>query len=278
MELGISSLGNLVELALTKKYTRMIDLLLDATEACLKFAEEEKDVKVCEIVLDPPEIHENEYRQKFVDLCNSFSIKKSIHGPFIDITLCSHNAFLSKASVEAYIESAKICDEINAHLLTIHPGLPNYLSRFVKGFNVKRLIEATNALLDATSKLKTTVCIENMPSSTNFFLKVKEIDDFFTVMNRNDLFITYDTSHAWTCNMNLELFWEKFHDKIKNIHLVDNADKKSDNHPVLGSGKVNFQEIFDLARKYNYDGSMIIELSFAKGLAQSIDFIQKFLY
>ena len=65
--------------------------------------------------------------------------------------------------------------------------------------------------------------------------------------------------------------------KIKNIHLVDNISKLTDTHPPLGTGKVDFKEIFDVIKKYNYNGPLIIELSDAKSLNQSINFINKFL-
>ena len=62
MELGISSLGFLVDLGLSGKFNNLYDLLFDATESCFKFAEE-NDNKICEIVLDPPEILTSEKKQ-----------------------------------------------------------------------------------------------------------------------------------------------------------------------------------------------------------------------
>ena len=71
--------------------------------------------------------------------------------------------------------------------------------------------------------------------------------------------------------------WNKLHKIIKNVHIVDNFSKTSDTHPPLGSGKVNFPEIFEVIKSYNYQGPLIIELSSAKDLSQSLAFITKFL-
>lgn len=277
MELGISSLGFLVDLAMSGKFENLFNLLFEATESCFKFAEE-NDNMICEIVLEPPEILTSEKKQEFIDLCNSFSnIKKQVHGPFLDVCLCSHNEFISKASIEAYVKSAKICEEINARILTIHPGLANSLVKSYHRYNKLRLVEAINELLDLVENMDVIICLENMPKKVNLFLKTDEINEFFANLNRDDIFMTWDTSHSWTCDVDIEIFWKKFSKIIKNVHLVDNYDKEKDNHPALGSGKINFNEIFKIINEYNYNGALIVELSSAKDLPQSIEFIQKFL-
>jgi len=276
MELGISSLGHIVEFGLSGKYNTLNDLLLKATEECLKFSEN-NDFKVCELIIDPPEIFASENKQKFIDLCNNFSIKKQVHGPFIDMGMCSHNIKISNASVESYIETANICADIGVKVLTIHPGVANFLINSIKKYNSRRLIDATNALLDAIADKELTLCIENMPKNANILLKIDEIEEFFSNMEREDIFFTYDTSHFWTCRGDVEKLWSKFHNIIRNIHIVENFTRDSDTHPALGSGKINFREIFDIINKYNYKGALIIELSAASSLSESIEFIKKYL-
>ena len=55
MELGISSLGFIIEMGLSTKFENLVDLQLNASEACLNYAEE-NGITVVELVLDPPEI------------------------------------------------------------------------------------------------------------------------------------------------------------------------------------------------------------------------------
>ena len=221
MELGISSLGFLVDLAMSGKFENLFNLFFDSIESCFKFAEE-NDKKICEIVLDPPEILTSEKRQKFIDMCNSFSnIKKQVHGPFIDMGMCSHNDKISQASVEFYIETAEICLEIDAQIMVIHPGVANFLINSIKNSNTKQLIKAVNKLLDAVTDLDVMVCMENMPKNVLMLLKEKEIEKFFSAVNRNDLFFCYDTSHGWTNDLDVSYLWEKLSKIIKNIHLVE---------------------------------------------------------
>ena len=279
MELGISSFGHFIDFAFSNKFEKGIDLLLKATEAGLIFAEE-NNIKICELFFEPPDILIDENKKKFIELCNSFSVKKQIHAPLIDVCLCSANQFISNATVELFIELTMICNQIDAQKFNICQG-SSFLDDFesIKAFNSKRLIESTTKLLDATAGLNVNICMEHMPNAFGMktLLYLEEIEQFFDDLNRKDIFMTWDTSHSWTCDINLEAFWKKFHKIIKNIHLSDNTNKKRDAHPALGSGKVNFQIMFDLIKKYNYDGPLIVEVSSAQDLPKSLDFIEKFV-
>jgi sugar phosphate isomerase/epimerase len=277
MNLGISSLGYIIDLGLNGDFKQLSDLLFDATRLCLDFAEK-NDIKTCELVLDPPEIFNENQRKKFIDLCNAYpNILKQVHGPFLDLCLCSHNKFISKATMDTYVESAKICKEINAKILTIHPGVANYLVKKLHRFNNQRLVEASKELLNKISNMDVICCIENMPKMVKIFLTINEIEAYLKNLNRNDIFLTWDTSHSWTCDVDVEELWEKFNKVIRNIHLVENDSKDSDYHPALGTGKVDFKSVFNIAQSYEYNGAFIVELSSAKDLPQSLNFIKKYI-
>ncbi len=276
MELGISSLGHIIEMALSGNYKNLIDLQLAASEACLNYAEKNR-IKMVELVLDPPTVLEKKNQKEFIDLVNSYSLRKQIHSPFIDVNLCSHNIHISNASIESCIETAKICCEINAKIMTIHPGLANFLINSIREFNKVQLKRAIHKLLDFSNELNLAICLENMPQNAYIMTDNKNIEEIINFIDRDDLFFTYDTSHFYTCDGNVKRLWAKFHNTIRNIHIVDNFTKESDTHPPLGTGKINFKEVFKIIKSYNYKGSVIIELSSAKSLQQSINFINKFL-
>ncbi|MFX1314510.1 MAG: sugar phosphate isomerase/epimerase family protein [Promethearchaeota archaeon] len=274
-ELGISSLGHIIEYGLSGKYESLFDLILKASDDCLKFAED-NDISVVELVLDPPEIFNSENQYSFIDIINSYSIKKQIHGPFIDVNLCSHNYDISKASIETYHNTAKICKKVKSKLMTIHPGLANFLIDSIREFNKIQLANAVRTLLELTNRMNITICIENMPKNCQIMTDENNIEEVFLKINRENIYLTYDTSHFYTCNGNVKELWEKFYNKVKNVHLVDNFSRKSDTHPPLGTGKVNFDEIFGIIKSYNYRGPLVIELSTTRELIQSIEFIHNF--
>ena len=115
-----------------------------------------------------------------------------------------------------------------------------------------------------------------MQKKTGILLDFEEIKTFFSKLNRKDLFLTWDTSHYWTCGADFNQLWENFHETIKNIHIVDNTERTSDIHPVLGAGKIDFQRVFDLAKAHNYNGSMIMEIGSAKDIQKSLEYINNF--
>ncbi|MBY9010843.1 MAG: sugar phosphate isomerase/epimerase [Candidatus Lokiarchaeota archaeon] len=276
MELGISSLGNIIDSGLNNKYTSIFNMYYHSTEECLKFAEE-NEISIVELVLDPQNIFTDTNRQEFIELLNSYPIKKQVHGPFIDVNLCSHNDIISKASTEAYIETAKFCKEINVDVMTIHPGLANFLLKFIRDYNSIQLGRAINSLLDFTIDLNLTICLENMPKNTHIMLDQNNIADIVNSIGRRDLFLTYDTSHFYTNDGDVNLLWEQHHKMIKNVHLVENFTTDSDTHPPLGSGKIDFKRIIETIRNYQYKGALIIELSSNEDLSNSIDYINKFI-
>ncbi|MHA2087843.1 MAG: sugar phosphate isomerase/epimerase family protein, partial [Promethearchaeota archaeon] len=238
---------------------------------------ERNDIKTVELVLEPPDVLYNERLHDFIDLINSYSLNKQVHGPFINVNLCTHNIVISNASVDVYSDAAQFCDKIDAKLLTIHPGLGNFLINSIRDYNKVQLANSIYKLLDLIKNLQISICLENMTKNCLIMLDENDIEITFLKINRSDVFFTYDTSHFFTCDGDVRILWEKFHKKIKNVHVVDNTNKDSDNHPPLGTGKVNFPEIFEVIQSYNYNGSLIIELSTTKDLVQSVEFLKRFL-
>ena len=277
MELGISSLGHIIDIVRrNSKLNNLIELQLNATEQCLNFAEKE-GLEIVELVIEPSHIINNEHKQNFISLVNSYSIKKQVHGPYIDLNLCSYNNRIFEASIKSYFEVIKVCYQIDAKIMTIHPGLANFMLSSIRELNKEQLKKAIHKLLDFTNNQKLSICLENMPQKAYIMTDNLNIDEVYTFIGREDLFFTFDTSHFYTCDGNVENLWAKFYQIIKNVHIVDNFSKNTDTHPPIGSGKIDFKEIFEIFTNYNYKGPIIIELSSANSLNQSINFIKEFL-
>jgi len=260
----------------SKKTGSLFYNFFKATESCFNFAEE-NDIPLVEIVIEPQSIIRGENKHKFIDLVNSYSIQKQVHGPYIDINLCSHNDTISKASVDSYLETYNICEEIHVNLMTIHPGQANPTMSSIREFNKIQLAGAISKLLDPINNSEFTICLENMPKNSFIMLDQIDIEVVLMKINRSDLKLTYDTSHFYTNNGNVEVLWDKYYEIIKNAHLVENFTEFSDTHPPLGTGKIKFQEIFNQLEKFQYNGSLIIELASSNNLQTSIEYIYQFI-
>jgi sugar phosphate isomerase/epimerase len=170
-----------------------------------------------------------------------------------------------------------MCHQIDAKIMTIHPGYANFMLSAIRDINKNQLKKAIHELLDSISNQNLRICLENMPRDAHIMTDSKNIEEIYRTINRDDLFLTYDTSHYYTCKGDVNDLWAKYHKVIKNVHVVDNFSRFSDTHPPLGTGKIKFKEIFNIFENYGYNGPFIIELSSAKSLNQSINFINKFL-
>jgi len=276
MELGLGSIAFIYDSINSGEFNNSDELLLNSIERTFDFAEK-NDINVCELILDPPEILISENRQKFIDLCKSYpSIKKQFHAPYAYLSLSTHNPWILDATIECYAYSAEICKEIRAQVFTIHPGDAKFLHHSYNRIK-NRLIDSINDLMEKIKDLNIITCLENMPQIAGFFLNHKEINRFFTEINRNDIYFAWDTGHTYSCEDQIDLIWEKLHSRMKNIHLVEFFENTSDIHPTLGKGKVNFDKIFELANLYDYKGALIMELHKVEDLPESIEFIRHFI-
>ncbi len=276
MELGVGSIAFIYDSINNGSFNNSIDLLLNSIEKTFTFAEN-NDLKICELIIDPPEILIGKNAQELIDLCSSYPlIEKQLHAPYADLSLCTHNPWILNASIECYAHIAKICKEINSKVYTVHPGDAKFLHHSYNGVK-NRLINSVNRLLDEIRSDNLISCLENMPKMAGFFLDYYEIAKFFSEVKRNDIYLTWDTGHSASCNDNIEKLWENIHTKVKNIHLVDDSGNLSDNHPTLGEGNVDFKKVFDLIDIYNYNGALIMELHKVESLPNSIEYIRKYL-
>ena len=269
MKLGISTLAFINGIQ-GNNYS-IGELMMRTNEAGLNFAEN-NDINLVELVLEPPLNSQTKLYSDFVDLVNSYSLEKQVHGPFIDMNICSHNSTISAASVRSYLDTAGFCEKIYAKIMTIHPGLANFLIESIREINKIKLKDSIIKILDATASMDLTICLENMPKRARIMLDELNIEEILNLIGRDDLYLTYDTSHLYTNDGDVTKFWEKFHHRIKNIHIVDNYSKETDTHPPLGSGKIDFLNIFETLKQYSYDGPVIIELSSVEGLGESTNF------
>ncbi len=275
MKLGLGSIAFIYDNINRGKFKSSKELLLNAIERTFNFAER-NDIKICELILDPPEILVSKEKQAFIDLCNSFpSIKKQFHAPYAYLSLCTHNPWILNATIECYIKSAEVSKAIGAEIFTIHPGNAQFLHQSYNGVN-NRLIDAVSFLLEKIKSFQLITSLENMPKMAGFFQNHDEFNKFFADINRGDIFLAWDTGHTASCNDNIEELWNKLHNRIKNIHLVEHFKKNLDIHPTLGKGSVDFQLVFELAKKFNYKGAMIMELHKVEDLPESIEYVQRF--
>jgi sugar phosphate isomerase/epimerase len=302
MQIGISSMALLpkflepgIQLIREKRYNSALDslsedisqltdfelLFLNWVYESLDFAQM-NDFKFCEVILENP-LNARPLVQDFlIQICNQFTIKKTVHAPFLNVNLISIDSYIKKASIQEYLDALDFAAKIGAQKITIHPGKPTSNSSAYQEYYNQSFLEAITEIGNYYAQNhqdQFDLCIENMPSMEQFFMQPQTIRDFFDSQPFQNFHLTLDTAHAWTCGGDaiIEEFVEKFPDKLAHVHIVDNNSFTDDPHLEVGIGQINFEQFIAHLKDISYDGTLTIEIYGRNVCQRSREIIQSYI-
>ena len=219
-----------------------------AMKEALDYFESNKYIEYVEILHDYPyrEINDN---NELIDLINSYSLKYTIHSPFIDLNIASLNSALARLSVEEIKRSIDLANMIDSNIVVVHPGTVSFSGRGKEDIIYKIGRDSLIDIGDYAKDNDVNACIENLPL---------------------DLPMTLDIGHAHTAGFTPD---EIYFDSIKHIHVHDNPGD-DDTHLTLGEGSFAVNEFFDIFIQNNYDGSYMLELYSIDSIEKSIEYMK----
>lgn len=131
-----------------------------------------------------------------------------------------------------------------------------------------------------------TLCFESNPAYSFFKLFPKityDPDAFGRFCLKNNLSITFDTSHISSAGVDIVEFYEKYHQNIKVIHISDYKNGKE--HLPLGHGVLPLEKLFKSIKEKKMSPQITLELNKFPGVKQkaskvkivreSIEYIRK---
>lgn len=194
-----------------------------------------------------------------------------VHAPICDWNIGAMNDRLREASIREIEACVSAASEIEAGMVTVHPGLGSLAVPGLEGRAHERAKAAMRRIEKASKENSILVAIENMPSMP-FFLgrTAKELND---LVDGTDLGITFDIGHANTMGQ-IDAMIDTFADRIINIHIHDNHGSK-DEHLTIGDGDIDFKHVFD--RMGSYKGNWIIESKSLESAVQSLLFLKRYI-
>ena len=190
------------------------------------------------------------------DITESYSLKYSIHAPFMDVNIASLQSSTRSVSASQIKSSIDLADKINAEAVVVHPGvisfLPNkYFKKEVYGFAQESMIEIGRYGED----MGILTTFENMPAfNSMIYQDINELNDFLT---SNGLYMTLDIGHGNHAGYSPD---GMIFDSIKHIHIHDNFGD-DDAHLPLGEGNIELNHIVHTLEEKNYKGIYIIEVN-----------------
>ena len=204
------------------------------------------------------------------ELLDSFSLKYSIHAPFMDVNIAALQDKSRLNSIKQIKESIDFANRIGAEAVVVHPGVTSFLPN--KYFR-KEVIDFANESMIEIGRygedLGVLATFENMPSfNTMIYDNIHELNEFLT---NNGLSMTLDIGHANHAGYTPD---EMIFDSIKHVHMHDNFGD-DDAHLPFGEGSIDLKDIFHKLEEKNYNGIYIIEVNDYDSIKKSYEYMKR---
>jgi len=207
--------------------------------------------------------------------CNIETLKKNLDESGIDVCSIYYPAnfeWEDKTAISNFKEKTKrqfeYCAYLGADMFMPVPNVPANNSDENRRMECQKvIIEYLNEMAVLGKEYGVITVMENFSRYSNPYSKAEDFDVIFS--NTSEVDFVLDTGNFWFCNDNFLEVYEKYHNKTKHVHLKDitpnengflNINGKSADSNDVGSGIIDFPELFKKLKKYKYDGAVSIEI------------------
>lgn len=214
----------------------------------------------------------HQYPTEFIspETLESYSLKYSIHAPFMDVNIASLQEQTRLNSIAQIKNSIDLANEINAEAVVVHPGVTSFLpNKYFKKEVYEFANESIKKIGDYAKDLGVMVTIENMPNFESMIYQ--NIVDLNQLLVENDMYMTLDIGHANHVGYAPD---EMIFDSIKHVHAHDNFGD-DDSHLPLGEGSIDLKYIINTLESKNYDGIYILEVNDYDSIKKSYEYMKK---
>ncbi|MFU2191480.1 sugar phosphate isomerase/epimerase family protein [Methanobacterium sp. MZD130B] len=249
MKIGVSTLAF---------YPQPLDEVLDFLDTW--------NIQYCEIINEYP------YDELDEDILGSYQVHLTVHAPLSDINLASHNQAIRKSSVAEVKKSLDRAVKWNAELLVVHPGSMPVMGRKIAEKIFQYNFESLKELSSYAQDCGVCMCVENMPKIDG--LLFQDLEDLNLLLEEINAYMTLDVGHAH--NSGFSASDMLCYPLIKHVHLSDN-DGTWDQHNALGTGNIDFVELFKSLNDVKYDGVLVVEVKNTTDVVRSLKFSENMI-
>lgn len=186
------------------------------------------------------------YKQNIFNLMK-YDIEVVLHLPHGNKSnLCNPHTF--NEVMERFKKAIDFSKQFNVKKLTLHlGGFDGNDQNVSREELVNKCIENVKVLADYCYPQH--LMIENMPASNELGYSPDEIEYIITKANRNNVKFIFDFGHANVSEYHIEEYIEKLSNHLMHLHISDN-DGSRDQHQRIGTGNINYKNIFKLLSFY----------------------------
>ncbi|ASJ03279.1 xylose isomerase [Thermococcus profundus] len=203
----------------------------------------------------------------FRKVLDAYGLKATVHAPFSDLNIASFNERIKEASLGIIRETIELAAELEALVVTMHPGHCSPISVKNRGKYLEIHREALRRISHWSEEYGVKVGVENMPRFP--ILDAQNCDRLMEIIEGVEIGITFDVGHLNTTTRNFDRFMELFGHRIVHVHLHDNSGER-DEHLSLGDGTVPWKRVLPKLP----DVTWALEVSDLESARRSIKFLR----
>ena len=225
-------------------------------------------VKTIELSLEIPHVQNmNSDFVKRMTALTSDGIDFSIHAPFFEVNLGSHQPEIRQFSRKRARMAIDMAYAIGANPVVIHPGYTFWMGKIkdVAEKSWKFFIEDMRVLLSYAKKRDVTLALESIPMHLFFFYDLPEFKKLKEVLP--GLGMTLDIGHAFVTKVTkkekkpesaiIDDLKGLGMDAITHVHLHNNKGKRDDH--LFPDGDMDIKRVLSFLKEEGYTGKVIIE-------------------
>lgn len=195
----------------------------------------------------------------------------TMHGAFYDIVPFSWDRRICEVSRYRMQQSVEIAGELGCRAVIFHTGLMPGLvgDEKYRTHWLCEMADTMRVLLKQDSSME--IYCENM-----FDQSPHELAELAKLLEEEKRFgICLDIGHMMLAASKPEEWFSALGSFIRHFHINDNHLQRDD-HLALGSGRIDWKQVFDLMRKYGLcDRSILLEVRGLDKISSSLEYLGK---
>lgn len=210
-----------------------------------------------EYVVDPGHTSERERDIERLVLETGLRVR-NVHAPYAPVPGWGDQ-------VQSLLRTVDLAGRLGGRSVTFHPP-----QRVMEDVGFARWISEVDDFQRDVGQGAVLVSMENMPKVrswrgfkvpfTTSPFRYQRRDELWELLERHNLYMTFDTTHYGTTGESLGAAYSQFRDRVRTIHLSNFRSKDFEEHTLLEDGDLDLQAFIRRVESMGYDGLTTLEL------------------
>ncbi|MEF3254134.1 MAG: sugar phosphate isomerase/epimerase [Deferribacterales bacterium] len=164
----------------------------------------------------------------------------TVHAPFFDVSIASHNPYVRNRSIEILKDTVKMCDILNPYNIVVHHNYSPFVYNFDENYYSNRFFENFSKVLE-DKKGNYSITFENV-FETDSSIGKKIIELF----KDEGIGLCFDCGHFnLFSGIPLKRWLDDWGDKIYEMHIHNNYGYRDDHNP-LDMGVIDIKRLLQI--------------------------------